>query len=156
MADPKILTARCNVSAGRPNTARDKIFVRNLVLNCRIGLYDEEQLGAQRVRFSVDMEILPPSHPMQDCAEDIVDYEMIVTIIKQVVETGHINLVETMAERIAAECLAMPRAAKVRVLIEKLDRYEDASLGVEIERAKSPMGGARIFPLPRSDGGDSA
>jgi dihydroneopterin aldolase len=156
MADPKILTARCNVSAGRPNSARDKIFVRNLVLNCRIGLYDEEQFGAQRVRFSVDMEILPPSHPMQDRAEDIVDYEMIVTIIKQVVEKGHINLVETMAERIASECLAIPRAAKIRVLIEKLDRYEDASLGVEIERAKTPSGGARIFPLPNSGGGDSA
>ncbi|MEJ2227864.1 MAG: dihydroneopterin aldolase [Alphaproteobacteria bacterium] len=156
MTDPKILSARCNCSTDRPNTARDKIFVRNLVINSRIGLYDEEQLDAQRVRFSVDMEILPPSRPMQDCAEDIVDYEMIVTIIKGVVETGHINLVETMAERIAHACLAIPRAAKVRVLIEKLDRYENASLGVEIERAKSASGGARIFPLPRSGGGEGA
>lgn len=156
MADPKILTARCNISADHPNTARDKIFVRNLVLNCRIGLYDEEQLDAQRVRFSVDMEILPPSRPMQDSVEDIVDYEMIVTIIKQVVQKGHINLVETMAERIASDCLAIPRAAKVRVLIEKLDRYQDASLGVEIERTKTPLGGARIFPLPGSGGGENA
>jgi len=51
---------------------------------------------------------------------------------------GHINLVETLAERIAALCLADARVSSVRVRVEKLDIYEQAdSVGVEIERLQS-------------------
>jgi hypothetical protein len=37
---------------------------------------------------------------------------------------------------VAAKCLAHRRAARARIVIEKLDRLEGASLGVEIERHK--------------------
>jgi dihydroneopterin aldolase len=47
-------------------------------------------------------------------------------------------LLETVAERVAMRCLAHRRAVWVRILVEKLDRLEGASLGVEIERVK-PM-----------------
>ncbi|MBT4741452.1 MAG: dihydroneopterin aldolase, partial [Rhodospirillaceae bacterium] len=47
----------------------------------------------------------------------------------------HINLVETLAERIAQTCLQHPDCDTVRVRIEKLDVFEDVeSVGVEIER----------------------
>ena len=63
------------------------------------------------------------------------DYDTIIKGIKQIVARGHINLVETLAEEVAAHCLAHPRAASVKVTIEKLDK-EPGAVGVEIVRAK--------------------
>jgi dihydroneopterin aldolase len=49
-----------------------------------------------------------------------------------------VNLVETLAERAAALCLADPAALSVRLRVEKLDVYPDAaSVGVEIVRARA-------------------
>jgi dihydroneopterin aldolase len=116
----------------------DKIFVRGLVLDCEIGAYEEERGRKQRVRFSVELWLYPARARNNDDVARVVSYDGIVDAIRAVTAGGHINLVETVAERIAAKCLAHRRAAKVRVMVEKLDRVEGASLGVEIERCKSP------------------
>ena len=109
-----------------------------LVLDCEIGAYEEERGRKQRVRFSVELWLYPARARNNDDVARVVSYDGIVDAIRAVTAGGHINLVETVAERIAAKCLAHRRAAKVRVMVEKLDRVEGASLGVEIERCKSP------------------
>jgi 7,8-dihydroneopterin aldolase/epimerase/oxygenase len=138
VSESNILAARFyastrNVSA----TALDKIFVRDLVLDCNIGVFEEEKVGTQRVRFMVEVSVYPAPGPITDDVAHIVSYDMIVAAIRKVIAVGHINLLETLAERVAAECLTERRAAKVRVLVEKLDRLESASLGVEIERTQA-------------------
>jgi 7,8-dihydroneopterin aldolase/epimerase/oxygenase len=118
----------------------DKIFVRDLILPCSIGAFEEEKHRKQRVRFLVEVWIYPSRRRGNDDVAGVVSYDLIVEAIRSVTSAGHINLVETLAERIAAKCLAHRRAAKVRVIAEKLDRLEGASLGVEIERCKSTAG----------------
>jgi dihydroneopterin aldolase len=55
--------------------------------------------------------------------------------IKRLIRQGHINLVETLAERIAAQCLEDHRILSAKVRVEKLDIMPEASaVGVEIER----------------------
>ena len=67
----------------------------------------------------------------------VVDYEKIADRARTIVATGHTRLVETLAERIAASCLANVRVLSVRVRVEKLDVFADAaSAGVEIERRR--------------------
>jgi dihydroneopterin aldolase len=125
----------------RQNGPLDKIFVRDLVLPCFVGIFDDEKDNRQRVRFNVEMSIYPSRRRNNsDDVESVVSYDRIVEAIQAVTRGGHINLVETIAERIAAKCLSHRRAARVRVIVEKLDRLEGASLGVEIERHKSPQG----------------
>jgi dihydroneopterin aldolase len=52
-----------------------------------------------------------------------------------VTSDGHVNLAETLAERIASLCLQDSTCRSVLVRVEKLDVFEDAkSVGVEIER----------------------
>jgi len=54
-----------------------------------------------------------------------------------VIEAGHINLVETLAEQIASLALLDNRVLSARVRVEKLQVMEDAeSVGVEIERKR--------------------
>lgn len=115
----------------------DKIFVRDLVIACSIGAFEEEKHRKQRVRFHVEVWVYASRRRGNDDVASVVSYDLIVEAIRSVTGAGHINLVETLAERVAARCLAHRRAAKVRVVAEKLDRLEGASLGVEIERCKS-------------------
>lgn len=112
------------------------VFVRDLVQNCSIGIYDHEHKNAQRVRFNVDLGVRETDEVVtEDRIEAVVCYEQIVNRIRAIAGDGHTNLVETLAERIATMCLQDPRVRTARVRVEKLDVFEDAaSVGVEIER----------------------
>jgi dihydroneopterin aldolase len=51
------------------------------------------------------------------------------------VESEHVNLIETLAERIARQCLSDGRVQRVRVRIEKPDVARSfKGVGIEIER----------------------
>jgi dihydroneopterin aldolase len=113
----------------------DRVFMHDLVLDVEIGVYTNEQGVTQRVRFSVDVDLVPATAALNDDIGGAFDYDTIVKAIKAIVARGHINLVETLAEDVAARCLAHPRAARVRVTIAKLDK-EPGAVGVEIVRSK--------------------
>jgi dihydroneopterin aldolase len=116
-----------------PDQAYDRIFMHDLVLDVEIGVYTHEKGVTQRVRVSVDVEILPAFEALDDRIERALDYDMIIGGVKTIIARGHINLVETLAEEIASMCLEHPRAARVMVRIEKLDK-EPGAVGVEIVR----------------------
>jgi dihydroneopterin aldolase len=116
-------------------TEFDRVFVHNLVLDVEIGVYTHEKGVTQRVRFSVDVDLLPASGPLNDDIARAFDYDTIIKGIKNIIGRGHINLVETLAEEVARQCLAHPRAARATVKIEKLDK-EPGAVGVEIVRSK--------------------
>ena len=113
----------------------DRVFMHDLVLDVEIGVYTHEKGVTQRVRFSVDVDVLPASVALDDDIGRAFDYDTIIKGIKEIIARGHINLVETLAEEVASHCLAHPRASAVKVTIEKLDK-EPGAVGVEIVRAK--------------------
>ena len=111
-----------------------KVFVRDLILPCRIGVYSHEKNAEQRVR--INLELTCVEHPaINDEHQNVVCYAEIVDQIRRLLREGHINLVETLAERIAAQCLDDRRILGAKVRVEKLDIMPEASaVGVEIER----------------------
>lgn len=114
-----------------------RILVRDVVLKCLIGIHAHELLAPQRVRINVEMAVLEQAGPLSDDIANVVSYEDVIEGIKRMLAEGHINLVETLAEKIAALCLADARVSSVRVRVEKLDVYaEAASVGIEIERRR--------------------
>jgi dihydroneopterin aldolase len=121
-----------------PDAARvhDRVFMHDLVLDAEIGVYTHEKGVTQRVRFSVDVDLLPPALALEDDIGRAFDYDTIIKGIKAILARGHINLVETLAEEVAAHCLAHRRAARVTVRIEKLDK-EPGTVGAEIVREKA-------------------
>jgi dihydroneopterin aldolase len=133
MARKEIAKSKADASVAQ---ARDRVFVHDLVLDVEIGVYTHEKGVTQRVRFSVDVDVLPATIALDDNIARAFDYDTIIHGIKDIIAEGHINLVETLAERIAEHCLAHPRASSVHVTIEKLDK-EPGALGVEIVRAKA-------------------
>lgn len=130
-----------------------RVFVRDLVLTCSIGIHPHEHEAPQRVRLNVDLWAMESPLPIDDNIVNVISYEDIVSGIEALMAEGHINLIETAAEKIAALCLMDRRAVKVQVRVEKLDVFSNAaSAGVEIERhrnEKTPPGAETAIPLPR-------
>jgi 7,8-dihydroneopterin aldolase/epimerase/oxygenase len=113
-----------------------RVFVRDLVLPCSIGIYPREKGLRRRVRVNAEIQVTSPL-PSADDFADVVNYETIVAGIKAITEAGHINLVETLADRIATLCLADHRVSSTRVMVEKLDVWpETESVGVVVERKR--------------------
>ena len=112
------------------------VFVRDLLLDAHIGVYAHEQGRTQPIRVNVDLTVSEAAH--SDKLANVVCYETVVNRIKALVASGHLNLVETLAERVAAACLEDERVAVARIRIEKLAAIPEAgSVGVEIERART-------------------
>ena len=130
MSPAEKVTAWPAVSHGRTL----KVFVRDLVLPCRIGVYSHEKHADQRVR--INLELTCHEHPaINDEHHNVVCYAEVVEGIRGLLADGHINLVETLAERIAALCLEDRRVIGAKIRVEKLDVMPEASaVGVEIER----------------------
>jgi dihydroneopterin aldolase len=131
MSDKQTLTGR------RDGLIHDRIFVHGLVLPIAIGVYDEEQGITQKVRFTIEASVAAGVSPKGDNIEEVPSYDDLVGAVKAIVAAGHINLVETLAARIAERCLADKRIVSVLVRVEKLERGPGA-VGVEIVRPRSP------------------
>ena len=116
----------------------DLVFVHDLVLPVRIGAYSSERAAPQRVRFDVDVMITRAAHAVEDM-RDVFSYDIISDGIRLLIDAGHIALVETLAERIAAMLLEHPRVVQVSVKLEKLDTGP-RTVGVRIERGRAPAG----------------
>jgi len=123
------------------------VFLRDLVLPASIGVHPHEHTGTQRVRINVDLGVdddgaraLSRPSVGRDDLRRVVDYEGVANAVRAIVASGHVMLVETLAERIAESCLADPRVHLARVRVEKLDVFADAaSAGVEIERRRADL-----------------
>lgn len=115
------------------------VFLRDMVLAASIGIYPHEHGNTQRIRVNVDLAVDddPAQHGI-DRLDRIVSYEQVAEAVRRLVGEGHVKLVETLAERIAATCLQDHRVTLVRVRVEKLDVFADAaSAGVEVARARA-------------------
>ncbi len=113
------------------------VFVRDLVLECSIGVHQFEREATQRVRINLDLAVREAdiSGQLNDDLANVVCYEELTKGVRAIVARDHVNLVETLAEDVATMCLTDMRVRSARIRVEKLDILEDAlSVGVEIER----------------------
>lgn len=111
------------------------VFIRDLELKAAIGVYQNELNGTQPIRINIDLTVQEKGQNLEDRLENVVCYDTVVQQVKQIVREGHVGLVETLAERIAENCLNDERVLVARIRVEKLAVIpEAASVGVEIER----------------------
>lgn len=115
-----------------------QVFIRDLILPCNIGVHRHEKGAPQRIRINLDLTVRDGDGPINDSLDKVVCYEDIAKGTRAIVNDGHINLVETLAERLASFCLKDIRVETVRVRVEKLDVFPDvASVGTEIVRTRT-------------------
>lgn len=130
------MSGKVSITGRHDGITLDRIFVRGLVLPVAIGVYDEEQGITQKVGFTIEASVAAGVSPQGDNIDEVPSYDDLVTAVKSIIAAGHINLVETLAARIAERCLTDKRIVSVLVRIEKLERGPDA-VGVEIVRPRA-------------------
>jgi dihydroneopterin aldolase len=139
------LRAARGYSVGRESEANtDRVFVRDLVVNARIGAYSHEQNVEQRLRFNVEADVRRPDLKAADMRE-VFSYDTIRDAIELILARGHVALVEKVAEDIAEQVLRDKRVLSVVIRIEKLD-IVPGSVGVEIRRER-PKPAANVHQL---------
>ncbi|ESW61209.1 MAG: diguanylate cyclase [Rhodobacter sp. CACIA14H1] len=119
---------------------RDRISLRDHVVEVEIGAFQQERGTRQRIQFNVVVEVRPQPQPLDDDVDKILSYDRITEAIAAELAAERLNLLETLAERVAERILAEPQAMRAFVRVEKLDRGP-GKLGVEIvrSRAEAPL-----------------
>jgi len=131
--------------ASEAETVHDRISLRDHIVDVEIGAFQSERGSKQRVCFNIVVEVKPFQHKLEDDVDRILSYDKVTEAITTELNVERLNLLETLADRIADRILSEPQAIRVFVRIEKLDRGPGA-LGVEIVRSNE-MKQARSMAL---------
>lgn len=115
----------------------DRLFIRDLLVRCHVGLSDEELRERQDVLISLVMDVDLAQAGSSDRVEDSVNYRDVKKRILVLAEGLRVHLVETLATRVAEICLEHPCVQRVKVTVEKPTALRFArSVGVTIVRER--------------------
>ena len=128
-----------------------RIFLRGLAVDARIGVHAAEHAAPQRLVLDVDLFVrLADSTPRADELDEVVDYDVVRTMVQQRIARGHINLQETLVDDLVAGLLAHPKVVAVRVASAKPDVYRDVeAVGIEVLRFSAAPTQPQPHPQPR-------
>lgn len=116
------------------------VFINDLVLDCLIGVHRHERDGSQRIRINLELTVVESTTPIDDKLSNVLCYEDLIKKVRKLVASGHVNLVETLAQRLADLCLSEAQVNSAKIRIEKLDVFSDAgSVGIEIVRNRNEV-----------------
>jgi 7,8-dihydroneopterin aldolase/epimerase/oxygenase len=126
-----------------PGPGERCIVVDDLRLELFIGVHEFEKRARQPVSVTVYM-LVPDAGPTR--SDDLADHVSYADIVDRLKEreksSGHVNLVETLAEEVAELALADARVASVVVDVRKTAIIPEArSVGVIIRRRRETAGG---------------
>ena len=120
--------------------ARDRIVLAGMVFLARHGVNDREKVEEQRFEVDVELELDTRAAAARDDLTKTVDYRVVYELTRQVIEETTLELVESLAEAVAAKMLAgndMVEAVVVRVRKPDVDLGGPIdSAGVEIRRLR--------------------
>jgi len=117
-------------SAAGAKVVMTKVFVTGVEVQAQIGVYRHEIGRVQPLKVDVELDV--PTAGAERLA-DTLNYETILAAAQGVAAQGHIELVETFAERLARACLADPRVTKARVRVEKPLALAPHAVGAGVE-----------------------
>lgn len=113
-----------------------KVFVRGLHLDAEVGVYPHERGRLQPLVVDVELDIAAAGF---ERLADTIDYSTVAAAARALAASGHIELVEVFAERLAERCFDDPRVTRARVRVEKPQALapDAAGAGVEITAVRS-------------------
>lgn len=116
----------------------DRISLRDHIVEVEIGAFQAERGTTQRICFNIVVEVAPVPENIDDDVDRILSYDRVTEAIAHALAEERLNLLETLAERVAERILLEQQAVRAFVRIEKLDRGPGA-LGVEIVRSSNQI-----------------
>ena len=123
--------------AAAADMSRRRVFVHDYEMIGSVGVYEHERRYEQRIVVSLDLDVEDTYDGRSDDLAGVYDYDHAISAVRQTVESGHFNLLETLAERIAQACLTAAAVKAIRIRITKPDvLIACRAVGIEIERRR--------------------
>lgn len=116
---------------------KDKVFIKNLVLPCKVGVTQEERAKKQNV--TVDIEILcdlSQAGKTDDITKSI-NYAQVQEQVMTAVTEGEFQLLERIAQTVASLILKDSLASQVTVIVKKEKYATKPGMGIEITRDRN-------------------
>lgn len=118
----------------------DIIFLHNLSIDTIIGVFDWERQIKQTVIIDLDMATDIQRAAQSDSLEDTLNYKSVSKRLINFVENSQFQLVESLAEHIAAILINEFHIPWVRVRVNKKGAIRNAhDVGVIIERTQGNL-----------------
>ena len=115
-----------------------KILINDLILDLKLGYYDNEKKKSQKVKFSLEIDYQNKKPTNDDDIKSIVNYGKIVKLIKKLTKNKHYNFLETLAEDVFDELFKDKRIGKIMLQIEKLEILKNCkSVGIQVTKKRS-------------------
>ncbi|QLQ14820.1 MAG: dihydroneopterin aldolase [Micropruina sp.] len=105
----------------------DRIALRGIRVEAIHGVYDVERVQPQRFVIDATCWLVRPA--TGDDLATTVDYARLAEALADDVRRDPVDLIETLAERLAARCLADPLVAEAEITVHK----PDAAIGVPFD-----------------------
>ena len=115
----------------------DIVFISDLRIRTIIGIYDWERKVKQSISLDLEMGADIARAAATDAIEDTLNYKAVSKRLIEFVEASDFQLVETLAEKIAAIVLTEFRVPWVRLTVHKPGAVRGSrDVGVVIERGE--------------------
>lgn len=113
----------------------DTIHIRDLEIECLVGVLPEERYTPRTVRVNLRVECDLAAAGRSDALADTVDYRVVRDRVVEAVRASRDELIERLAQRVADAALTVRGANRVSVVLDKPGALEGArSVAVEITR----------------------
>jgi len=117
----------------------DRISLRGLRVRGNHGVFDFERRDGQDFVVDVDLELDLAKAAATDHVDDTVHYGELAGRLAEVIAGEPVNLIETLADRLAAVCLDDDRVAAATVTVHKPQApipHEFADVAVTLRRTR--------------------
>ena len=112
----------------------DTIFIHDLRLEARIGVYDWEKAEPQPLLIDLEFETASLLACRTDQIGDTVDYAEVVARLRELSMARHFDLVEALAEAMALLVQREFDVPWLRLTLTKLAPFPGAEVGIVLER----------------------
>ncbi len=115
----------------------DHIRVRDLRVECIIGIFPKERVARQPVVLNLDLACDLAPAAASDAIADTIDYKTLKDRLMSAIGASEHFLIETLAQQVATICLEDARVRAVTVTVDKPGALTGArSVAVEITRSR--------------------
>lgn len=113
----------------------DTVFIKKLCIDTVIGVYEWEKSIQQRLELDLALNCDTRQAAASDDIRQALDYSVIAAEVTELVQREPIELIETVAERVAEFLLQNFATSRVQVTVSKPGAVPTAeTVGVCIER----------------------
>jgi len=113
----------------------DIVFIKQLEVITTIGVYEWEKSLQQKLYFDLEMAFDNRPAALNDDINLALNYFSVSEVVSQFAQKNHFELIETMAERVAALIMEQFSVPWIKLTLHKPGALPKAtSLGVQIER----------------------